>query len=82
MLSYRVVADMEEEEKKEGYEHFYDHLAKSYKWKRNKDTLIIEECKELSALLLKDSKIWAQDKEWNKSIIFSAEEKPKRASSR
>jgi hypothetical protein len=67
--SYKVIASVSPE-LKAGYEHMYDDLTKTYKWKINKDIIIIENCKELGNLKIQKSKLIGQDNDSMTAIEF------------
>ena len=67
--SYKVTASVSPE-LKDGYEHMYDDLTKTYKWKINKNVLIIENCKELGELKIQKSKIIGRDNDGMTAIEF------------
>jgi hypothetical protein len=69
-ISYRVKASCTPKERENGYEHMYDNLTKIYKWKINKDILIIENCKEFGKLKIQKSKLIGQDDDWMTAIEF------------
>lgn len=66
---YKVTASVSPD-LKEGYEHMYDHLTKTYKWKMKKGVLIFENCKEFGVLNIQNSKIIGQDNDWKTAIEF------------
>lgn len=66
---YKVSASVSPE-LKEGYEHMYDHLIKTYKWETSNDVLIIENCKEFGILKIQKSKIIGLDNDWKMDIEF------------
>jgi hypothetical protein len=70
--SYKVVASVSPEFK-DGYEHMYDSLTKVYKWKIEKDVLILENCKEFGGLKIHNSKIIGYDNDWQDVIEFKVQ---------
>jgi hypothetical protein len=71
-VSYRVNASVASD-RKEMYEHMYDHLKKTYKWKRSKNKLIIENYPEISKLTVQKSKIIGRDNIRMENMIFTEE---------
>jgi hypothetical protein len=66
---YKVYASVSPE-LKEGYEHMYDHLIKTYKWEIRNDILVFENCKEFGILKIQKSKIIGLDNDWKMDIEF------------
>lgn len=71
VVSYRVKENIIPE-RKGMYEHMYDNLKKTYKWKNNNKIVSIENCKEFSKLTIQKSKLIGQDSEM-KPIVFEEE---------
>jgi hypothetical protein len=71
-VSYRVNASVASD-RKEMYEHMYDYLKKTYKWKRSKNILTIENYPEISKLTIQKSKIIARYNERMENVIFTEE---------
>lgn len=68
VIYYKVIADVISE-RKSMYEHMYDNLKKTYKWKVKKDVLIIDQCKEFSKMTIQKSTLISQN------LIFNEETK-------
>lgn len=71
---YKVVASVSPERKK-SYEHMYENLTKTYKWRISKDILIIENGKELVEFKIQKSKLTGYDNDWKKAIEFTEQVK-------
>lgn len=72
--SYKVIASVSPE-RKYGYEHMYDSLTKTYKWRIDKGNLIIENGKELEKMKILNTKLIGYDNNWNRQIEFTEQTK-------
>lgn len=71
VISYKVLAEVIPE-RKEMYEHMYDNLEKTYKWKVKKGILIIDNCNEFNKMTIQKSTLINKNIEM-KPLVFKQE---------
>lgn len=69
-VTYRINAACTPKEKEKNYNHLYDNLSKTYKWRMAKNVITITGFDDFGPLSLEDSKLTGEYKRTNRSTEF------------